>query len=90
MLTLTECIEMCDLTREEVDAIAEHEHLPEVAAAALADYLMHLPDGPHQVRDMIRDDVRAALARGDHGHAAELVAALRHFVGEHPELRGMA
>ena len=49
---------------------------------------MHLPNGPQLVRDMIRDDVRAALARGDHPHAAELVAALRHFVGEHPELRG--
>ena len=34
MITLEDCIGMCGLTEEEVLAIAEHEHLPEVAAAA--------------------------------------------------------
>ena len=32
MITLEDCIGMCGLTEEEVLAIAEHEHLPEVAA----------------------------------------------------------
>jgi hypothetical protein len=31
---------MCGFTEEEVLAIAEHEHLPEVAASALARYLL--------------------------------------------------
>ena len=37
MITLEDCIAFCGLTEQEVLAIAEHEHIPEVAAAALAD-----------------------------------------------------
>jgi hypothetical protein len=48
---------MCGLTEEEVLAIAEHEHLPEVAAAALAQYLLSCEHGSKKVRDMIVDDI---------------------------------
>ncbi len=34
MISIEDCIAMCGLTREEVDAIAEHEHIEEIAAAA--------------------------------------------------------
>ena len=34
MITLEDCIAMCGLTEQEVLAIAEHEHIPEIAAAA--------------------------------------------------------
>jgi len=30
MITLEDCIEFCGLTKEEVLAIAEHEHVPEI------------------------------------------------------------
>jgi len=36
MIALEDCIGLCGLTEEEVLAIAEHEHLPEIAATALA------------------------------------------------------
>lgn len=84
MITLEECIGMCGLTREEVDAIAEHEHIPEAAAVALGSYLMHLSHGPEIIRDMIRDDIRAALANHDRQHAANLLATLRSFLAMHP------
>ena len=35
MITLEDCIALCGLTEEEVLAIAEHEHLPEIASTAL-------------------------------------------------------
>lgn len=85
MISLEDCIALCDLTREEVDAIAEHEHLSEIAATALADYLMRTKDGPAKVLQMIIDDIRNALERGDRDHAKELAHALRHFLREHPE-----
>ena len=85
MISIRDCIDMCGLTRDEVDAIAEHEHIPEIAAAALADYLMHLPKGPRTVREMIRDDIREAVNRGNSRHARELLGALHHFLTEHPE-----
>ncbi|MEO0426800.1 MAG: hypothetical protein AAF160_05075 [Pseudomonadota bacterium] len=88
MITLTDCIEMCGLTEEELDAIAEHEHLPETAAAALAAALMEQKEeGARAVAQMMRDDIRHALKRGDRPHAADLLAALRHFLAEHPEAR---
>jgi hypothetical protein len=80
MLTLEDCIALSDLTPEEVAAIAEHEHLPEIIAAELGNYLMHLPMGQRAIRAIIRDDIANAQQRGDHLHAAKLKMVLRHFV----------
>jgi hypothetical protein len=85
MITLADCIAMCDLDEAEVLAIAEHEHIPEIAATALAQYLLHQDHGAETIRDMLRDDIRAALVRNDRDHARELFMALRHFLMCHPE-----
>lgn len=97
MLTLEDCLALCDLSEEEVLAIAEHEHIPEIAAIELGNYLVHTPDGERCIKAMIRDDIDAAAARGDRGHALALKLVLRTFVLEHPrcderirrELRGV-
>jgi hypothetical protein len=68
-------------------AIAEHEHVPEIAAAAMGRYLLKKPDGAEQIRDMIRDDIHEALSRDDKDHASELLMVLRHFVATHPEVQ---
>jgi hypothetical protein len=84
MISIEDCIALSGLTREEVDAVAEHEHLPEAAAAALAAWLMQKEDkGVMAVRNMLRDDIRTAISNGNHAHAAELLAALRHFLATH-------
>jgi hypothetical protein len=80
MLTLEDCIALSDLTSEEIDAIAEHEHLPETIAAELGCYLVHRPDGREVIRLMICADIAAARSRGDLRHSAELDAVLRYFV----------
>ena len=80
MLTLNDCIALSDLTKREVDAIAEHEHIPEMIAAELGNYLVHTPEGRQTIRAIIRDDIAAAEARGDHYHSARLKLVLRHFV----------
>jgi hypothetical protein len=84
-ITREDCIALCGLDETEVAAIGEHEHISDVAAAALADYLLHQQGGAAKIRDMIIDDLRAALARHDRPHAKELFAALRHFVAEHKD-----
>ena len=84
MISLADCIAMCGLSEDEVLAIAEHEHIPEIAAAALGHYLLSQKRGPEAIRDMIRDDIRDALARDDRKHARELFMALRHFLSENP------
>ncbi|HEX9753872.1 MAG TPA: hypothetical protein VGA46_10580 [Methyloceanibacter sp.] len=88
MITLEDCVALCGLTEEEVLAIAEHEHLPEIAAAALASYLVHQEHhGLDRVRDMIADDIRTAQARGDKEHVLILLHVLHHFLRTHPEAR---
>ncbi|MDE2228100.1 MAG: hypothetical protein KGL11_03555 [Alphaproteobacteria bacterium] len=80
MLTLEDCLGLCDLSREEIDAIAEHEHLPEVVATELGNYLVHTATGQRAIKDIMRDDILAAQARGDFRHSAKLKLVLRHFI----------
>ena len=89
MISLQDCIDLCGLTEEEVLAIAEHEHIPEIVAASLGQYLLHQKHGPDRIRDMIGVDIRAALDRKDIPHASELVAVMRHFLSTHPEVPRM-
>jgi hypothetical protein len=84
MLTLQDCVALSELTRKEIDAIAEHEHLPAVLAAELGNYLLHCARGSECIREMIRDDIKAAQERGDHRHSAKLKLVLRHFLETHP------
>ncbi len=83
MITIEDMIAFSGLSREEVLAIAEHEHLPEVAACALADYLMQQEHGPERIRAMIVEDIRAAQERGDREHVRMLLHVLHHFVRSH-------
>jgi hypothetical protein len=83
VLTFEDCLGLCELTEEEIRAIAEHEHLPQIVALELGNYLMRGPDGELLVSHMFVDDIRAAERRGDLAHAAQLKKALRHFIEEH-------
>lgn len=85
MISIEDCIALCGLTPEEITAIAEHEHVPEVAATALASYLLNRNHGQEDIRNMIVDDIRTALNDGRVKHAAELFSALRHFLETHPK-----
>jgi hypothetical protein len=87
MISLEDCIAICGLEAKEVEAIAEHEHIPEISAAALADYLLHQAGGAERIREMIVDDIRTAVDARRADHAAELSVALRHFLEHHPEAR---
>ena len=85
MITLEDCVAFCGLTEEEVLAIAEHEHMPEIAATALAEYLTCQEHGTEKIRDMILDDIRASQTRNDRQHVLTLLHVLHHFLRTHPE-----
>lgn len=87
MITLEDCIGLCGLTEEEVLAVAEHEHLPEVAATALAQYLLSSEHGSEVIRDMIVEDVQVAQRGRDKEHLLTLLHVLHHFLVTHPEAR---
>jgi hypothetical protein len=83
VLTFEDCLGLCELSEEQVRAIAEHEHLPEIVALELGNFLLRGPDGELLVSHMLIDDIRAAERRGDLVHAAQLKRALRRFLEEH-------
>ena len=85
MITMEDCIEFCGLTEQEVLAIVEHEHIPEIAASALASDLLSQEDGAEKIRDIIVDNIREAQFRGDRKHILTLLRVLRHFLRKHPE-----
>jgi len=87
MISLEDCIALSGLDEDEIAAISEHEHIPEIAAAALASYLLKQPKGGEAIRTMIIDDIHKALDDGRVRHAAELFMALRHFLEQHPQGR---
>ncbi len=85
MITIEDCLGSSELTAEEIEAIAEHEHIPEIAAAGLGEYLLHEHKGAEVIRDMILDDLMAARTRGDEAHMKELGMVLMQFLQMHPE-----
>jgi|GEM_PF-1079890 hypothetical protein len=61
MISLEDCIAFSGLDEDEVAAIGEHEHIPDIAATALANYLLKQPHGGDAIREMIVDDIHQAL-----------------------------
>lgn len=72
MLTYEDCLGMCGLTREEVAAIARHEHLPEILALELGARLYASAAGRASIERMIEADIADAHGRRDARAAAEL------------------
>ena len=83
VLTFEDCLGLCELSEEEVRAIAEHEHLPEILALELGNVLVRSPSGELLVNHMVIVDIRAAERRGDLVRAAQLKQTLRHFIEGH-------
>lgn len=85
MISLDDIEDMTCLTRAEIAAIAEHEHITEANATLMGEYLMHIHHGPQKVQQYICDDIREALHNHDTAHARTLLATLRQFMADHPE-----
>ena len=85
MLTYEDCLGLCELSEDEIRAIAEHEHLTALVALELGQYLVQTPDGQRAIRKMILDDIEAARSSGNAAAVLKLKATMRHFVDTHPD-----
>ncbi len=85
MLTLQDCIGICELTEEEIKAIAQHEHVPEIIAAELGEYLVHAENGVPHIRKIILEDIEEARSRGHEAEVERLKLVLKHFIATHPD-----
>ena len=84
MLTYEDVIGLCDLTDDEVRAIAQHEHIPDIVAAELGNYLVHTEDGLARLKMMIVDDIAEAKRTNNHRDLMRYKAVLLHFTENHP------
>lgn len=83
-LSIDDCVGLCDLSEEEVLAIAEHEHIPALVAAELGNYMLRSPEGELCLKSMICDDIAAARRNGERNRELALRQIVRTFVLEHP------
>jgi hypothetical protein len=81
MLTLQDCLDMCDVDPEIVDAIARHEHLPSILAAELGNCLVCSASGLALIRRFILDELDAAALRRDREEVRRLSLALKQLGG---------
>lgn len=86
MLTFEDCLGLCDLSEEEICAIAEHERLPEITALEYGEYLVHTPDGERKIKNMILEDIEHSKKHGNTKHTEFLESVLMHFLLTHPKL----
>ena len=85
MLTYEDCLGLCNLTEEEIEAIAIHEHIPQIAALELGNYLLCDPGGIPRIKRIIIDDIEHAEQQQDKQRALQLKMVLKHFIETHPE-----
>ena len=85
MLTYQDCIGLSDLTEEEIKAIAEHEHVPDIIALEFGHYLIETGDGVPAIKAIIIDDIKHAEKNGDINHVIKLKIVLQHFIDTHPD-----
>lgn len=84
MLTYEDCVALCELTPEEIEAIAEHEHIPEMVALEMGNYLVQTEDGEPCIRDYILDDIRHCKDSGNSERVELLMDVIRNFIASHP------
>ena len=70
MLSLRDFIDMCDLTEEEVTAIAEEERLPTIIAAQIGCAMLRSERGLAHIRGILKNRAEQAVDRGDMETAA--------------------
>ncbi len=80
MLTIEDCLRMCRLSEDELAAEVDHEHLPDVIALEMSNYLCIAADGQRRLSCMIAIDIEAARAHGNLAHAAKLRRVLQQFI----------
>jgi hypothetical protein len=84
MLSFQDLIDYCDLDRGEIDAIAEHEHIPVTVAAEMSEFLLCTPDGVCRLHSMIIENMQQALEAGHFEHVQELAKTYEHLQRTHP------
>lgn len=84
MLSMQDLLDYCDLDKGEIEAIAEHEHLPLAVAAEMGEVLLCSPEGVFKIHSMIIENMEHALQCGQYQHVRDLACVYEHLQRTHP------
>lgn len=84
MLSIRDCLDYCDVTDDEVALIAEHEDIPDVAAAQVVCGLVQTPEGVMVLTQFMVELIERANARGDVEKARRASKVCERFMADHP------
>jgi len=84
MLSIEDCLGLCGLSEDELQLVAEHEHVPLIVAAELAAGLLRTPRGTYVLRGYMLDVLEKAVATGENDRARRLDRIIAGFVAAHP------
>ena len=84
MLSIRDCLDYCDLTEEEVSLIAEHEGIPDIAAAHVACGLVQTREGVLLLTHYMMDLIERHALRGEAEKAAHARSLCEQFMADHP------
>lgn len=84
MLSFQDVIDYCDLDIGEIEAIAEHEHIPITVAAEMSEVLLCSPEGVCRLHSMIIENMQHALDSGHYEHVHNLAETYQHLQRVHP------
>lgn len=84
MLSMKDLLDYCDLECGEIEAIAEHEHIPLTLAAEMSENLLHTPEGVLRLHSMIIENMEHAMECGRYEHVKDLAATYQHLERTHP------
>lgn len=84
MLTLQDCIGFSGLTPEQLEAVADHEHLDMIIAAEWAETMLDKPNGADIVEHVLSDEVDYCETHGNRSRHDRYQACLDEFHKQHP------
>ncbi len=84
MLSIRDCLDYCDLTDDEIELIAQHEDIPDVAAAQLVCGLVQTPEGVVMLTRYMQELIERANQRGDVEKAQRASEVCARFMSDHP------
>jgi len=84
MITIVDRLGLCDLDEEEeVEAVAQHKHIPVIVAIEMVEKLVHETDGLPKIRQMIVDGLVQAQNIGHEKEIKHWQCVLQRFDENH-------
>ena len=83
-MSFEDCLGFSGLSEEEIAAISEHEHIPDIVAAELGCELLKTPRGVHRIHHMLLDVLEQVEANGDRERIRRMRRTCTEFLAAHP------